>query len=154
MIKRSTLALVLIVAVTAPSFAQEISGSGESVIINMPPRETELPNGRIFRELQNQQILIASDLSHPFHHVALTCSGTCMVNPGDETGSCVGGCNGRDQDGDVITFSWDGMDQGGWKLIGGSGKWSKARGSGTWKDTGPMGAGFTRNTWTGSIRMK
>ncbi len=54
----------------------------------------------------------------------------------------------------VITFSWDGMDQGGWKLIGGSGKWSKARGSGTWKDTGPMGAGFTRNTWTGSIRMK
>ncbi|UCF68524.1 MAG: hypothetical protein JSV80_04305 [Acidobacteriota bacterium] len=153
---RSVLAMLAIsaLAVAAPCIAQEMTGNGESIIVDMPPKETALPDGYSFVELQSRQLLVSADTDHPFHHAAIICSGTCTMKPGGESGSCSGGCTGRDPDGDVITFSWDGMDQGGWKLLGGSGKWSKASGSGMWKSMGPMGAGFTRSTWSGTIRMK
>ncbi len=153
---RTVLTGLVILALTGAgvSLAGEMSGSGEAIVVSSPPKETPLPGGDTFLELQTQEIMLASDAGHPFHHVAMTCVGTCTVDAEGGMTTCAGGCTGQDPDGDVITFSWDGFDGGGWKLVGGTGKWSGASGWGSWKSAGPMGAGFTRNTWSDSIEME
>jgi len=146
----ATVVLGLVVIVAGVSLGEEVKGSGEGILVGSPPAEMQLPGGETYVQLDNRQVLMATDPSHPFHRVAITCSGSCR---GAESGSCAGGCTGQDPDGDVINFTWNGQSKGEWTLVGGTGKWQGATGSGTWEDMGPLGAGFTRNAWSGTIQM-
>ncbi len=141
-------------AVTTPATAEDITGTGEAIIVAAPPVETELPDGSTHIELLTEEVLMAADPSHPFHRVSITCCGNCTVAAGETAASCAGGCTGQDPDGDIITLTWDGQFGGGWTLTGGSGKWANASGEGQWRSAGMMGAGFSRNEWKGTIRME
>jgi hypothetical protein len=126
---------------------------GDNVVVMKDPVTTALAGGASYVTAGNRQFATIEDPKHPLNGAAGDCDGACVIGA-DKKSVCMGSCTWVDRGGDLVFFTWDGQDQGSWKLLGGTGKWKDASGQGTWK-TGPMSAGgFGHNVWEGTMQMK
>lgn len=147
-----TVGVVVVLLGMAPLGAETISGAGDGLLVAKSTSSQELGDGTSWVTLGNRQVLLAEDSSHPFHRLPIDCDGVCHMD--GESGTCMGYCAGIDADGDMAMITWTGQTSGTWKLVGGTGKFDGASGGGGWKEEGAVGAGFTHNSWQGTIELK
>jgi hypothetical protein len=150
-LKEIVAALALVCLVVPAALAETITGSGDNVLVGKPSASDQLADGRTYMTIGNRQVLLAEDAAHPFHRLPIDCDGACLM--AGESGTCMGSCTGIDAGGDMAFFTWEGQNEGTWKLAGGSGKFAGGSGGGTWRNEGVLGAGFTHNSWQGTIEM-
>jgi hypothetical protein len=142
--------VVVFLIVPLAAFGQTVRG--DNVVVMKDPVTTALAGGASYVTQGNRQIASIEDPKHPLNGASGDCDGACVIGA-DKKSVCMGSCTWVDRGGDIAFFTWDGADQGGWKLLGGSGKYKDATGEGTWK-SGPMSAGgFGHNIWQGTMQM-
>jgi len=142
--------LVAVLLVASPAFAQSVKG--ENVVVVKDSTTTKLASGKSYVTTGNHQVFLTSDPKHPLNGASGDCDGACVID--GSNAMCMGSCTAVDVDGDIAFFTWDGQNDGSWKLAGGSGKWKGSSGQGTWKNTSASAPGnFARNAWEGSMSM-
>lgn len=147
------LLLVTGVLLLAPLSVYGETVHGDNVVVLKEAVTTPLADGASYVTAGNRQIATMDDPKHPLNGASGDCDGACVVGA-DKKATCMGSCTWVDRGGDIAFFTWNGMTDGGWKLLGGTGKWMGATGEGTWKN-GPMSAGgFGHNLWQGTIQLK
>lgn len=142
--------LVFLLLAASPALAQ--SAKGENVVVMKDSTTTKLPSGKSYLTQGNHQFFMTADPKHPLNGSSGDCDGACVVD--GSNAMCMGSCTVVDPEGDIVFFTWDGQNDGSWKLAGGTGKWKGSTGQGTWKNTSAAAPGnFARNAWEGTMSM-
>jgi hypothetical protein len=151
--KLTVFSILLGFAFLTASVSLAQAAKGENVVVLKDSMTTKLPSGKSYVTLGNHQVFVTADPKHALNGAAGDCDGACIVDASN-AGMCMGSCTVVDREGDMVFFTWDGQNEGTWKLAGGSGKWKGSSGQGTWKNTEAAVAGnFSRNSWEGTMSM-
>ena len=137
----------------ASANAETLDLVGFNSQIAEPPVSVELPNGLTYLTVVSKQVHFGRSANNPVDRAISSCIAGCTVDSSGG-GNCLGSCSGYDVDGDVFSFTWDGMTGGTWTLVGGSGKYNGATGGGDWTGVPTSDASTALPEWTGTITMK
>lgn len=105
---------------------------GNDVLVNLYANTLEVSKGHSMTTSVDYSVLTTDDVKNIYHNATGQCSGTFLATPdGKVAGS--GFCIRKDKDGDTQSISFDlkpGADKGGWKSVGGTGKFAGKTDSG------------------------
>jgi hypothetical protein len=133
--------------------AGDFAMTGENIVVASNPTIEEQEDGSTYMHLSDSHVLRTGTPGDPFDKATMNCAGSCLVAESGD-GTCLGSCSGRDRDGELFLFTWDGFVGGGWELTGGTGKWADSKGSGTWEAMAPLANGMGMNSWEGTVTLK
>ena len=106
--------------------------TGNDVLVNHYVNTLEVTKGHSMTTSVDYSVLTTDDVKNIYHNATGQCSGTFLATPdGKVAGS--GFCIRRDKDGDTQSISFDlkpGAEKGGWKSVGGTGKFAGKTDSG------------------------
>jgi len=137
----------------AETFDAAATGQGSSTSETMP-----LAEGLVVVDVASEYSdFQTGDPDSPMASASGPCFGAMLIDAGRVSGG--GYCNYTDGDGDSWVVEWtaeaidqDGRTQGGWRIVGGTGKWDGAAGGGRF-DSGEDAAGTYTNNVTGAVTL-
>lgn len=135
------------------SAARADNCAGNDVLVNQYLDTLEVTKGHSMTTSVDYSILTTDDVKNIYHNATGRCSGTFLATPDGKVAGA-GFCIRKDKDGDTQSITFDlkpGADKGGWKSVGGTGKFAGKTDSG-WFQAAVTDGKMSVTRWGGTCK--